>query len=82
MVSDLPSRVQTFLVAYGFPLQADWVTVVLQRQRETCRELEYKAQTSSKIGQLWQAAKPVLETEISFVESLRPELEGRLATAP
>ena len=82
MVRDLPSRVQTFLDAYGFPLQPDWVTVVLQRQRETCTELQYKAKTSSTIRRLWRAAKPVLETEISFVESLRPELERRLAAAP
>ena len=82
MVRDLPSRVQTFLVAYGFPLQPDWVTVVLQRQRTTCTELEHKAKTSSKIRRLWRAAKPVLQTEISFVERLRPELERRLAAAP
>ncbi len=82
MVSDLPSRVRTFLGAYGFPVQPEWVTVVLQRQRATCRELEQKAETSSKMRRLWRAAKPVLETEISFVERLRPELERRLAAAP
>lgn len=78
-VHDVLSRVRSFLGAYGFAAQPEWVSVVLQRQRATCTELEQKSETSLKMRRLWQAAKQVLEAEIAFVEVLRPELEGCLA---
>jgi hypothetical protein len=81
VVTDLPSRVSAFLKAYGFTPQPVWPAVVLQRQRATYEELRRRSGGSGRAASLWRSAEPGLNSEMEFLEELRPELERRLSAS-